>query len=107
MIAAFIVLAVVAGHSGVADLLKQTRWRVGSRGYLHEAFLSVHLCALVINLSMSARIVNSAHVARTTYATSLAPRSPLTPAVLILAESARSESGWINDLANARSARAR
>jgi uncharacterized protein len=66
MIAAFIVLAVVAGRSGVAGLWKQmTRWRVGWKWWLLApgVLIAVHLCALMINIALGARIVNTAHVA--------------------------------------------
>jgi uncharacterized protein len=65
MIAAFIVLAVVAGRSGVGGLWKQmTRWRVGWKWWLLApgVLIAVHLCALTINLALGARIVNTAHV---------------------------------------------
>jgi hypothetical protein len=66
MIAAFIVLAVVAGRSGVAGLWKQmTRWRVGWTWWLLApgVLIAVHVCALMINIALGARIVNTAHVA--------------------------------------------
>jgi hypothetical protein len=66
MIAAFIVLAMVAGRSGVAGLWKQmTRWRVGWKWWLLApgVLIAVHVCALMINIALGARIVNSAHVA--------------------------------------------
>ena len=65
MIAAFIVLAVVAGRSGVAGLWKQmTRWRVGWKWWLLApgVLIAVHVCALMINIALGARIVNTAHV---------------------------------------------
>jgi uncharacterized protein len=65
MIAAFIVLAVVAGRSGVASLLKQmTRWRVGWKWWLFApgVLIAAHVCALMINIALGARIVNTAHV---------------------------------------------
>jgi len=65
MIAAFIVLAVVAGRSGVAGLWKQmTRWRVGWKWWLLApgVLIAVHLCALMINVALGAKIVNTAHV---------------------------------------------
>ena len=66
MIAAFIVLAVVAGRGGVAGLWKQmTRWRVGWKSWLLApgVLIAAHLCALMINVALGARIVNTAHVA--------------------------------------------
>jgi uncharacterized protein len=65
MIAAFIVLAVVAGRSGVAGLWKQmTRWRVGWKWWLLApgVLIAVHLCAFLINIALGARIVNTAHL---------------------------------------------
>jgi hypothetical protein len=65
MIAAFIVLAVVVGRSGVAGLWKQmTRWRVGWKWWLLApgVLIAVHLCAFAINIALGARIVNTAHV---------------------------------------------
>ena len=66
MIAAFIVLAVVAGRSGFAGLLKQMiRWRVGWKWWLLApgVLIAAHVCALMINIALGARIVNTAHVA--------------------------------------------
>jgi hypothetical protein len=66
MIAAFIVLAVVAGRRGVAGLWKQmSRWRVGWKWWLLApgVLIAVHLCAFMINLALGARIVNTAHAA--------------------------------------------
>jgi hypothetical protein len=66
MIAAFIVLAVVAGRRGVTGLWKQmTRWRVGWNWWLLApgVLIAVHLCAFMINIALGARIVNTAHVA--------------------------------------------
>jgi hypothetical protein len=66
MIAAFIVLAGVAGRRGVAGLWKQmTRWRVGWKWWLLApgVLIAVHVCALMINIALGARIVNTAHVA--------------------------------------------
>jgi uncharacterized protein len=65
MIAAFIVLAVVAGRSGVAGLWKQmTRWRVGWKWWLLApgVLIAAHVCAFMINIALGARIVNTAHV---------------------------------------------
>jgi hypothetical protein len=61
MIAAFIVLAVVAGRNGVAGLWKQmTRWRVGWKWWLLAPgiLIAVHVCALMINIALGARIVS-------------------------------------------------
>lgn len=66
MIAAFIVLALVAGRSGVAGLWKQmTRWRVGWKWWLLAPgiLIAVHAVSLMINIALGARIVNTAHVA--------------------------------------------
>jgi uncharacterized protein len=66
MIAAFIVLAVVAGRSGVAGLWKQmTRWRVGWKWWLLAPgiLIAVHVCSLMINIALGARIVSTAHLA--------------------------------------------
>jgi hypothetical protein len=66
MIAAFIVLAMVAGRSGVAGLWKQMiRWRVGWKWWLLAPgiLIAVHLCAFMINIALGARIANTAHVA--------------------------------------------
>jgi hypothetical protein len=66
MIAAFIVLAVVAGRSGVGGLWRQmTRWRVGWKWWLLApgVLIAIHLCALMINTALGAKIVNTAHVA--------------------------------------------
>jgi hypothetical protein len=65
MIAAFIVLAVVAGRGCVAGLWKQkTLWRVGRKWWLLApgVLIAVHMCALMINIALGARIVNTAHV---------------------------------------------
>jgi hypothetical protein len=66
MIAAFIVLAAVTGRGGVAGLWKQmTRWRVGWKWWLLApgVLIAVHLCALMINIALGAKIVNTTHVA--------------------------------------------
>jgi hypothetical protein len=66
MIAAFIVLAVAHGRRGIADLWKQmTRWRVGWKWWLLApgVLIGVHLCALMINIALGARIVDTTHVA--------------------------------------------
>jgi hypothetical protein len=66
MIAAFIVLAVIAGRGGVAGLWKQmTRWRVGWNWWLLApgVLIAVHMCAFMINIALGARIVITAHVA--------------------------------------------
>ncbi len=66
MIAAFIVLAVVAGRSGIAGLWKQMiRWRVGWKWWLLAPgiLIAAHLCAFLINIALGARIVNTAPVA--------------------------------------------
>ena len=65
MIAAFIVLAVVAGRSGVAGLWKQmARWRVGWKWWLLApgVLIAAHVCALMINIALGARIVNTAQI---------------------------------------------
>jgi CAAX protease family protein len=65
MIAAFTVLAVVAGRSGVAGLWKQmARWHVGWKWWLLApgVLIAAHVCALMINIALGARIVNTAHV---------------------------------------------
>ena len=66
MIAAFIVLAAVAGRGGVAGLWKQMiRWRVGWKWWLLApgVLIAVHVCALMINIALGAKIVNTAHIA--------------------------------------------
>jgi CAAX protease family protein len=66
MIAAFIVLAVVGGRDGVASLWRQMlRWRVGWKWWLLAAgvLIAIHLCALMINVALGAKIVNTEHVA--------------------------------------------
>jgi hypothetical protein len=66
MIAAFIVLAVVAGRRGVTGLWAQMiRWRVGWKWYVIApgVLIAVHLCALGINLALGAEIVSTAHLA--------------------------------------------
>lgn len=66
MIAAFIVLAVVAGRRGVTGLWAQMiRWRVGWKWYVIAPgiLIAVHVCALGINLALGAEIVSTAHLA--------------------------------------------
>lgn len=65
MIAAFIVLAIVSGRQGVADLWRQmTRWRVGWQWYVIAPGIIIvsHLCALAISLLLGVQIVNTAHL---------------------------------------------
>jgi hypothetical protein len=66
MIAVFIVLAVAHGRRGIADLWKQmTRWRAGWKWWLLApgVLIGIHLCALMINIALGARIVDTTHVA--------------------------------------------
>jgi uncharacterized protein len=66
MIAAFIVLAVVRGRDGVAGLWRQMiRWRVGWKWWVLAPgiLIAIHLGAVMINLALGAKIVNTVHVA--------------------------------------------
>jgi hypothetical protein len=92
MIAAFIVLAVVAGRGGVAGLWKQmTRWRVGWKWWLLApgVLVAAHLCAFVINIALGARIVNTADLA------SLPVYLSATALPLLLVGGQWEEPGWM------------
>jgi hypothetical protein len=92
MVAAFIVLAVVAGRHGVAGLWKQmSRWRVGWKWWLLApgVLIAVHLCAFMINLALGARIVNTAHAA------SLPVHLSATVLPLLLLGGEWEEPGWM------------
>jgi uncharacterized protein len=91
MIAAFIVLAVVAGRSGVAGLWKQmTRWRVGWKWWLLApgVLIVVHACAFMINIALGARIVNTAHL-------ETLPVLGVTLLLLLLTGGQWEEPGWM------------
>lgn len=65
MIAAFVVLAVVSGRRGVADLWRQmTRWRVHWKWYLIAPgfFIAAHLFALAISFMLGAQITSTGHL---------------------------------------------
>jgi hypothetical protein len=65
MIAAFIVLAIVSGRSGVSDLWQRmTRWRVGWKWYLIAPgiLIAAHLFAFALSLMLGAQIVNTTHL---------------------------------------------
>jgi hypothetical protein len=65
MIAAFIVLAAVAGRRGVSALWQQmTRWDVGWSWYLiaPAIIIAAHVCALLSGLASGVRIANTAHL---------------------------------------------
>jgi uncharacterized protein len=92
MIAAFIVLAVVAGRRGIAGLWKQmTRWRVGWKWWLLApgVLIAVHVCALMINIALGARIVNTEHLE------SLAVYLGATVLLLLLTGGQWEEPGWM------------
>jgi uncharacterized protein len=91
MIAAFVVLAVVAGRSGVAGLWKQmTRWRVGWKWWLLAAgaLIVVHACAFMINIALGARTVNTAHL-------ETLPVLGVTLLLLLLTGGQWEEPGWM------------
>jgi hypothetical protein len=91
MIAAFIVLAVVAGRGGTAGLWKQMiRWRVGWRWWLLApgVLIAVHICAYMINIALGAQIVNTAHVDLPVYLSA-------TLLSLVLLGGQWEEPGWI------------
>jgi uncharacterized protein len=65
MIAAFIILAIVAGRPGVSSLWQgMTRWRVGWQWHLLAPgiIIAIHLTTLGIILASGARITNTGHL---------------------------------------------
>jgi hypothetical protein len=93
MIAAFIVLAIVAGRRGVAGLWQQmTHWRVGARWYLIAPgiIIGIHLATLAMQLLLGARVASTAHLRSPAYFNLLLP--------LILLGGWWEEPGWMGYL---------